>query len=168
MLPSTVRRRMLLFAVGGVSLAAAPATPQNVVRATPRLQAVAETRLIMEAIDQANFRGLERLLKRRPADVESWTFARGQALLIAESGNLLLLRPPKTRGEDAWMERSMELRTTATRLARSLAKQDFETGRALFSELANACNRCHQTFQVQKRITPFAEREKQMPDAEAP
>ena len=42
---------------------------------------------------------IERLLSQKPADVQSWTFARGQALLIAETGNLLMLRPPKGEKE---------------------------------------------------------------------
>ena len=154
-------RRGVLAGTAAVLLAAAPtATPSNS-RPTPQLLAVAETRLLMEALNQANFRGLDRHLRKRPADVDAWTFARGQALLIAESGNLLLLRPPRNRGEDAWMERAMELRTSATRLARSLARQDFETSKVLLGELAASCNRCHQTFRVPTRIRPFAETETQ-------
>src|SRR5262245_54671463 len=59
-------------------------------RPVPRLEAVAETRLLMEGLSNANFRGLERILKEKPAANDAWTFARGQALLIAETGNLLL------------------------------------------------------------------------------
>ena len=45
----------------------------------------------MEGVAVANFRGLERLLKEKPNSTEAWTYARGQALLIAETGNLLLI-----------------------------------------------------------------------------
>src|SRR4051812_28081921 len=71
--------------------ARAPAAPKFV----PRFEAVAETRLLMEGLAHANYQGLERLLKEKPADADTWGFARGQALLIAETGNLLLLRPPR-------------------------------------------------------------------------
>jgi hypothetical protein len=111
----------------------------------------------MEGLNQANLRGLERLLKQRPADVETWTFARGQALLIAETGNLLMLRPPRNAGETAWMERSAELRDTAVALARTIAVRDYEGSRAALGNVANACNRCHQTFRVPVRLVPFAE-----------
>jgi hypothetical protein len=126
-------------------------------RPVPRLEAVAETRLLMEGLANSNFRGLERLLKEKPASNEAWTFARGQALLIAETGNLLLLRPPRNQGRDVWQERAMELRASATNLARMVAARDHERSRAALGSLANVCNRCHQTFQVPVRLAPFAE-----------
>lgn len=144
-----------------VLLAAAPAAPQiqprPALRFTPRLEPVAETKLLMEGLNQANFRGLERLLKERPANMETWTFARGQALLIAETGNLLLIRPPRNPGETAWMERATELRDTASALARATAARDYEGSRAGLSQVAESCNRCHQAFRVPVRIAPFAD-----------
>src|SRR5712691_11758785 len=74
----------------------------------PKLEPVAETKLLMEGLAHANFRGLERNLVKNPIDDQSWIFARGQALLIAETANLLMLRPPRNKGETAWMERSMD------------------------------------------------------------
>lgn len=127
-------------------------------RRTPRLEAVAETKLLMEGLTQSNFRGLERLLKKKPTQIEEWVFARGQALLIAETGNLLLLRPPKTAaGQDTWQQRAMELRDAATALARTAAARDFEKSRTALEGVANVCNRCHQSFRVPVKITPFAD-----------
>ena len=148
----------------GLLLAGVPALPQTrptpgpapMPRPVPRLQAVAETKLLMEGLAVANFRGLERLLKEKPASNETWSFARGQALLIAETGNLLLLRPPRNKGRDTWQDRAMELRSRATTLARTLAGRDLERSRAALQDVANVCNRCHQTFQVQVRLVPFA------------
>src|SRR5437016_6311219 len=68
---------------------------------TPKLEPVAETKLIMEGLLHANFRGLERLLNQKAPDAQAWKFARGQALLVAEGGNLLMLRPPKNQGQQA-------------------------------------------------------------------
>ena len=111
----------------------------------------------MEGLNLPNFHGLERLLKQRPTDTDAWTFARGQALLIAESANLLLLRPPQKRGQSDWLDRAGELRDSAIALARSVANRDYERSRTALSELANSCNRCHQAFRVSQRIVPFAE-----------
>jgi len=122
----------------------------------PRLEAVAETKLLMQGISQPNFRALEKLLTKEPEDAEAWKFARGQALLLAENANLLMLRPPRNDGETAWMDRATGLRTAATRLARSLAKQEYEPSRTGLRDVANACNRCHQGFRVNIRLTPFA------------
>jgi hypothetical protein len=160
------RRRLwrgLSLLLAGLVLAA-PLLAQNAPRpAAPakqgglRLEAVAETRLIMEGLTNANYRGLDRLLKQRPADVETWVFARGQALLIAESGNLLLLRPPRNQGEKVWMQLSADLRDDAATLARALAARDYTRTVTSFHTLTASCNRCHQTFRVPQRIAPSAE-----------
>lgn len=147
-LPQTLPRPRLL--PRGRVPAAQPTT-----RVVPRLVAVAETKLLMEGLLQPNFRGLEGLLKEKPASDEAWSFARGQALLLAEAGNLLLLRPPHNQGRDNWQQRAMDLRSAATNLARLVAARDFERSRANLSIVANVCNRCHQSFKVATRLTPF-------------
>src|SRR5689334_4416462 len=111
---------------------------------SPKLEPVAETRLLMEGLAHANFRGLERLLTKKPAEPEAWKFARGQALLIAETANLLMLRPPRNQGERIWLERATDLRAAAAQLARDLASQDYERSRDGLGTLANRCNRCHE------------------------
>ncbi|HEY1380083.1 MAG TPA: cytochrome c [Gemmataceae bacterium] len=154
-------RRLLLAAVATPLLFAGHASPQVLprnrpaARPAPRLEPVAETKLLMEGLLQANVRGLEKNLRQPPADQETWTFVRGQALLVAETGNLLMLRPPKSGGQDAWMEAAAELRTKATALAKTAAARDADGGRRALADLAGTCNRCHQTFRVNVQITPF-------------
>lgn len=146
---------LLLAAVGAVNFGAAAPPPAPPRAAAPKLDAVAETKLLMDGIIVPNFRGLERSLQQKPATDDAWTFARGQALLVGESGNLLMLRPPHNPGEADWMDRSTDLRTAAVRLARACADHDFDRSRAAVGEVAAACNRCHQTFRVNARVTPF-------------
>src|SRR5262249_41475186 len=121
---STMFRNMLTRGAlwGGLTLLVLvppPATPQTYInkgqpftqtpaKVQPKLEPIAETRLLMDGITHPNFRGIERLLAEKPADVQVWTFARGQALLIAEAGNLLMLRPPKSQGQALWFDRAME------------------------------------------------------------
>jgi len=145
--------RPALFAATAAALLATAPAP----KAKPRLEPVAETRLLMEGLLQANFRGFERLLRQNPADVESWTFLRGQALLIAESGNLLMMRPPKSSGQDAWQEIAGELRDRGTKLAQQAAARDPDRCRKGLADLAATCNRCHQTFRVEVRVAPTGE-----------
>jgi cytochrome c556 len=134
-------------------------------RVTPKLEPVAETKLLMEGLAHANFKGLERLLAKKPAEAEAWKFMRGQALLIAETGNLLMLRPPKNKGEAIWMERAMDLRAVGARLAQTAAKGDYEGARAGFVKVAASCNRCHDSFRIPVKIVPF-EDEGKVKDAE--
>jgi cytochrome c556 len=144
-------------AVAGVAVTCWAAAPSAPPPAKPRLEAVAETRLLMEGLAQANFHGLEKMLKDKPADPDAWAFTRGQALLIAETGNLLMIRPPHNQGQEAWMDRSTALRDAAKSLAKACGNRDYEGSRAGLADVANACNRCHQTFRVSVHIVPFAE-----------
>jgi len=132
-------------------------TAQPATANRPKLEAVAETQLIMEALAQANYRALTRQLKDKPQEVEAWKFARGQALILAETGNLLLLRPPRGQGQDIWMARAVELRETSNRLARTLSTRDYTRSRLGMVEVANVCNRCHQSFRIKVEVTPFAD-----------
>jgi len=138
-------------------LAVSPAEPQTSVKPLPKPEPVAETKLLMEGLNQANFRGLERILKDKPDNGEAWVFARGQALIIAETANLLMLRPPKSQGQTIWLDRSADLRTAAARLAGAAAAKDLPRSRDGLIEIANSCNRCHQAFRIPVRITPFAD-----------
>ena len=144
-----------------LSTAVVPGLGQNTggAKIVPKLEPIAETRLIMEGLAHANFRGLERNLTKTPIDDQSWIFARGQALLLAETANLLMIRPPKNKGETAWFERSMEMRSQAQRLAQLLAKKDLDGSKAVMQQLANSCNRCHQSFRVPIDIAPFQQPE---------
>ena len=146
-------RGAALLAVTPVLLATAAAAPERAAtKVTPKFDAVAETSLLMDGLNQSNYSGLERLLRQKPADADSWTFARGQALLIAETGNLLLLRPPRNAGRDAWFTGAMDLRAAAADLARRAGDRDYDGCRAGLRSVAAACNRCHETFRVPTRV----------------
>ena len=154
-------RRVVALAVLPLGLlctaeAAPERLPQPAPRFTPKFEALAETRLLMEGLAQANYRALEEHLQRKPADVETWTFARGQALLVGETGNLLLLRPPRNQGRDTWMKLAMDMRQAAGTLARQLGNRDYDGSKAALANLTVACNRCHQTFRVPVKVAPPA------------
>lgn len=125
-------------------------------KAAPKMEPVAETKLLMEGLVGPNLRGLGRLLRDKPAEAEAWGFARGQALLIAEAGNLLVIRPPRT-GQDTWAGHAVDLRDSAGKLARAAAEKDYAKSRAALAGVANVCNRCHHAFRVAHRVDPFAE-----------
>lgn len=148
-----------VLAAACLALPAAQSQPaKGPAKSAPKLEPLAETKLLMEGLANPNFKGLGKLLADRPKEAEAWGFARGQALLIAETGNLLMMRPPKTReAQDTWMARAGELRQAAAGLAQSAAAQDYVKSRAGVAEVANACNRCHQAFRVAARVTPFAD-----------
>jgi hypothetical protein len=149
----------VLLAVHGngtaqVSRSVIPLPTNPTPKFVPKFEAWAETRLIMEGLALSNYKSLNRLLKAPPSDNDSWVFARGQALLVAETGNLLLLRPPRNSGRDTWMKLGMDMRTSAGNLARSIGARDYARSKAGLVDLTNACNRCHTTFRVAYRVAP--------------
>jgi hypothetical protein len=134
----------------------------------PKFEVWAETPLLMEGLAQSNYRGLQRLLKKKPADTDTWVFARGQALLLAETGNLLLLRPPRNSGRDTWMKLAMDMRSKAGALARQAAARDYAGSKTALTDLTNACNRCHKSFRIPVRVGPEAEPKEQPKEEQEP
>lgn len=146
-------RSALVIALLGIVLM--PGHSQSPAKVQPKLEPIAETKLLMEGLAHPNFRGIERHLTPKPADDKAWTFARGQALLIAETANLLMLRPPRNQGEPVWFDRTMELRRLSMQLAQDLGRKDLERSKVSLQNVAISCNRCHQTFRISIEIVPF-------------
>jgi cytochrome c556 len=146
------------FAVGCLWLSSAQSQQPVKPKPSTRPEPVAETKLLMEGMANPNIRALGKLLATKPKDAEAWSFARGQALLLAETGNLLLMRPPKAKAsEDSWLSHAAELRESATALARAAAAKDYLQSRASLAAVGNSCNRCHQAFRVGGRVDPFSD-----------
>ena len=155
-----VARGLLLLALSTSLFMTAEAAPEQIKAPTkmvPRFDPVAETKLLMEGLAHANYRGLEKNLKEKPGDAETWAFVRGQALLIAETGNLLMIRPPRNEGQDSWFRNATELRETAAALSKHAGNRDYDRCRVAMINVSNACNRCHQSFRVPVRVGPGAE-----------
>ena len=162
-------RRLLTAALAGILVLASGGTAQPTLpkptptpipapaKFVPKFAVIGETRLIMEGLAHANYRSVSKLLKTKPADNETWTFARGQAVLIAETGNLLLLRPPRNEGRDTWMKLAMSMRSQASALAKAIGARDHAASKAELGKLTTACNACHTTFRVPVRVTPDPE-----------
>jgi cytochrome c553 len=145
------------FAVGVVFLSFAHSQPAK--KPNPKPEPVAETKLLMEGLADPNMKALSKFLAAKPKEgAEGWNFARGQAIILAETGNLLMLRPPKTKAsEDSWLSHAAELRDAGSSLARAAAAKDYLQARTALAGVANACNRCHQAFRVGARVDPFAD-----------
>ena len=141
--------------IAGVAALVLPmaGTSQPARPAAPRLEPVAETRLLMEGLAHPNFQAVDRRLKADPADADEWKLVRGQSLLMAEAANLLMIRPPKgPRAEELWMGRATDLRDVAGRLARAASAKDLGKSRQALAGVAASCNKCHETFRVEVRV----------------
>jgi hypothetical protein len=148
-------KRLACTAFLALLLLLTPGSAQRPVPAfTPKFEVVGETRLLMEGLAHSNYQSLNKLLREKPPDLETWVFARGQAILIAETGNLLLLRPPRNTGRDTWMKLAMSMRAEAADVARSAGNRDFTGASTALRRLTDSCNRCHTTFRVPVKVGP--------------
>ena len=154
----TIRIVALLLAGSCLCVLAGTVASQQTKKtdAAPRLEAIADTKLLMVGLAKSNMDGLGKTLKDRPADAEAWGYVRGQGLLIAETGNLLLMRPPKTRqAQDSWMIFSVSLREAGVKVAKAAAAKDYPAARAAVASMSNVCNHCHEAFRVTERVVPL-------------
>jgi hypothetical protein len=124
----------------------------------PRLVPLADVRVLMDGINWPNFVALQQELKRRPRDERGWLSVHDHALLIAENGNLLLLRPPAKKA-GGWTDHAMALRSGAARLAQAAGDRNPERCRLGLLELVRTCDRCHDTYQTGVQIVRWLQQQ---------
>lgn len=71
-----------------------------------------------------------------------WNIIRNQALMLAESGNLLLM-PGRARDQDEWVKDTRIMIDVSTKAFKAAQAKDMEGIVALSEDLANSCIKCH-------------------------
>src|SRR5690606_25530851 len=99
----------------------------------------------MEYAFEPAYLRLKNALAAQPADNSAWKGIKSDALILAEGGNLLLMRPD---GGDAaaWNELSVAVRQAGQQLYAAGKKRDFAAARPAFEALLIKCNACHTKF----------------------
>ena len=99
----------------------------------------------MEYAFEPFFHELKKSLAAPPKDKRAWVPVKANSLILAENGNLLMLRGPD-EGKAAWNQLSVELRDQGKLLYQAAKKRDFETARRHYEVFVSKCNACHQKF----------------------
>ena len=99
----------------------------------------------MEYVFQPTYKRLKESMGAEPADTNAWKGIKSDALILAEGGNLLLVRNPK---EDAatWGEFSAAVRESGGSLYQAAKKKDYKSARQHYEVMLKKCNACHDTF----------------------
>jgi hypothetical protein len=96
-------------------------------------------------------------IMRSPPETDwEWTGIRRSALMLAESGNLLMIDGRSIR-QDGWMAASKALVDVATRAWEASLEHDVEAIVALSPELEQSCRSCHEMYHpryLQRRANP--------------
>jgi mono/diheme cytochrome c family protein len=99
----------------------------------------------MEGAFQFPYRRLKELMATEPTALPAWKAIRSDALILAEGGNLLLIRTPKEDGAD-WNRYSIESRDAGQAMIKAAKKKDFEKTTEYYKQMLVHCNACHDQF----------------------
>jgi hypothetical protein len=85
-----------------------------------------------------------------PKNEVEWIALQNQALMLAESGNLLMM-PGRARDQDKWIKESKMLVDAGTAAFKAARAKDLDGVRAVNDALNNACIQCHQDYRTNYR-----------------
>ncbi len=85
------------------------------------------------------------VIQRTPKNDEEWTNVRNRAMMVAESGNLLMMSPRAKDGGD-WMKYAKEMVDTGTDCMKAAEAKDVEKLFATGGVLYQTCSNCHRNY----------------------
>ena len=85
------------------------------------------------------------ILTRTPTSEAEWGTLEGQALMVAESANLLMM-PSRARGREGWIEDARLLLDAGEAALKAAQDRDVEALSELNEQLYQSCITCHQHF----------------------
>lgn len=99
----------------------------------------------MEYVFQPAYRGLKPAIASEPTDNKAWFAIKSNSLVLAEGGNLLLIRDAQTDQAD-WNKHATQVRDFGGKLYHAARKKDYTTARNNYESMIQSCNACHQQF----------------------
>lgn len=105
----------------------------------------------MEYVFQPTFKRLKPAMADAPADNQGWKAIKADSLILAEGGNLLLIRQPKEHAGD-WAKHSVQVRDFGGQMYRAAQAKDFINARKHYELMVQNCNACHRQFADGKHI----------------
>ena len=83
--------------------------------------------------------------QRGPKSSEEWTKVQDNAMLLAESGNLLMMSP-RAQDNDQWMKSAQALVDTGQEAYQAAQAKDVNRMFAVGGDLYDTCLHCHQLY----------------------
>lgn len=99
----------------------------------------------MEGVFQGSYRRLKSAMAIAPTERQAWKAIRSDALILAESCNLLLYRKPDKEA-DKWVELSLATRDAGAKFYLAAKQRDFASSREAYEKMLTQCNACHKHF----------------------
>ena len=99
----------------------------------------------MEYVFQPTFKRLKPLMDQTEPDNPAWKSIKADSLILAEGGNLLLIRQPEDDAGD-WVKHSVQVREFGGHLYRAAKAKDYPMARKNYESMVENCNACHHQF----------------------
>jgi cytochrome c553 len=108
----------------------------------------------MEYVFEEPYKRLKTAMATEPADRSAWKVIKSDALILAEAGNLLLMRLPEENAA-TWREHSAAVRDGGGEFYQAARKRDYAAAKASYTALLQKCNACHNDFaDGEHQLTP--------------
>jgi hypothetical protein len=105
----------------------------------------------MEYVFQPAYLRLKENLREEPRNNREWKPLKSDALILAESCNLLFGRKPEQDAAD-WVRHAVAARNDGAAVYKAAGERDFGATVAAFKTMLNSCNACHRQFEDGKHI----------------
>jgi hypothetical protein len=138
----------ILFAHGRSAAAGGDETPAAQTKLVPVDRSMHE---FMEYYFQPTYLRLKGVMAAAPAGNPNWKAIKADSMILAEGGNLLLLRTP-LKDPARWNEMSVAVRDAAGQLYKAARKRDIEATRKSYEQMLINCNSCHKQFAAGKHM----------------
>ncbi len=136
----------LTLVVGlGSLFGTAPAPARDADKAPALVPVPTSMHDFMEGVFQGPYKRLKLVMIAEPKDNAGWKAIRGDALILAEGGNLLLLRKPE-KDADEWTKYSVASRDAGADMVKAAKAKDYPASKKAYEAMLNHCNACHKKF----------------------
>lgn len=99
----------------------------------------------MEYVNQPTYKKLREAMKKSPDGDAGWLAIKSGALILSESGNLIMLRGPDGDRTD-WNAHAIAVREAGANLYKAAHDKDFQQATTHYRSMLNECNSCHQQY----------------------
>lgn len=136
-----------LLGASVLTLASHGPTPASAAETTPSGQVAVEESMheFMEYVYQPTYVRLKATMAALNGEKPDWKQAKADSLILAEAGNLLLLRGPD-ENRDVWTKLSLATRESGKELYQAARAKDGAKAKAAYATLIERCNACHDQF----------------------
>jgi len=135
-------RTLALLILAGATLAAQAPAPAPAAAPKPPTKNVGTMSELMVNILKPVSDAVFYVESRTPANGDEWTILEGQALMVAETANLLMM-PGRARDQKQWMADSKLMLDAGEAAFRAAKTRKVEAVAAISDQLYESCTTCH-------------------------